>query len=128
LAIAASFFRRPGSHPAHRVRPAAVARLDEEEAVIAQECLLHRHEPAVGQHEGGIGAQLLDEAEDVVPAPAVEARGVLAQLPQDLVHLERGEDSLDQHRRADRPARRPSASCTGRRRSSRASRRLSIFK
>ena len=30
---------------------------------------------------------------------------MLAQLVQDLVHLEGGPDGLDQHRRADRPAR-----------------------
>ena len=29
---------------------------------------------------------------------------MLAELMQDLVHLERGEDRLDQHRRADRAA------------------------
>ena len=35
----------------------------------------------------------LDEAEDVVPAAAVEAGGVVAQLIEDLVHLEGGEAS-----------------------------------
>jgi hypothetical protein len=33
-------------------------------------------------------AELLDEAEEVVPAAAVEPRAVLAQLEQDLLHLE----------------------------------------
>src|SRR5204862_2465720 len=43
-------------------------------------------------------------AEDVIPAPAVEPGGMVAQLPQDLVGLERGEDRLDQHRGADGPS------------------------
>src|SRR5205823_6121300 len=53
----------------------------------------------------GEAAQLLDVAEDVVPAPAVEPGGVIAQLPQNLVGLERREDRLDQHGRADGAAR-----------------------
>ena len=44
---------------------------------------------AVGQHERRVVAELLDDAEDVVPAPGVEPGGVLAQLVEDLVHLER---------------------------------------
>jgi hypothetical protein len=35
----------------------------------------------------------------------VQAGGVFAQLPEDLVHLEGGQHGLDQHRRPDRPAR-----------------------
>ena len=50
-------------------------------------------------------AELLDDAEDVVPAAGVETRGVLAQLEQDLLHLEGGEDRLDQDGGADRAAR-----------------------
>ena len=49
--------------------------------------------------------QLLDAREDVVPAPAVESRRVLAQLVEDLVHLERREQRLDQHRGANGAAR-----------------------
>src|SRR2546430_689636 len=62
---------------------------------------------AIGEHAFGAAAQLLDVAEDVVPAPAVEPGGVVAQLPQDLVRLERREDRLDQDGRADRAARHP---------------------
>src|SRR5207248_11203627 len=51
--------------------------------------------------------ELFDDAEHVVPAARVEPRHVLAQLPEDLVHLEGGEDGLDQHRRADRAALEP---------------------
>ena len=53
----------------------------------------------------GSFAKFLDEAEDVIPAPAVQARGVLAQFVKNFVHLERGQDRLDQNRRADRSVR-----------------------
>ena len=48
--------------------------------------------------------EFLDEAEDVVPAAAVQACGVVLQLVENLVHLKGGEDGLDQHGRADRAA------------------------
>ena len=51
--------------------------------------------------------ELLDDAEQVVPAPGVEARRVLAQFVQDLVHLERSQDRLDQDGRAYGAARDP---------------------
>ena len=51
--------------------------------------------------------ELLDAAEQVVPAAGVQPGRVLAQLVQDLVHLERGEDRLDQDGRPDRAARDP---------------------
>ena len=50
-------------------------------------------------------AELLDGAEDVVPAAGVQPGRVLAQLVEDLLHLEGGEDGLDQHRGADGAAR-----------------------
>ena len=60
-----------------------------------------------GEDERGRVPERLDAAEQVVPAPGVEARGVLAQLVQDLVHLERGVDRLDEDRRADAAPRDP---------------------
>ncbi len=45
---------------------------------------------------------VLMQREDVVPAAAVERHDVVAQLVQDLVHLERGPQRLDQHRDLDR--------------------------
>src|SRR2546425_2705951 len=65
---------------------------------------VHRHPAAVGEHEVRAVSELLDEAEDVVPAAAVQAGGVVLQLVEDLVHLERSEDRLDQDRCADRAA------------------------
>src|SRR5690606_26134437 len=41
--------------------------------------------------------ELLDETENVVPAPAILADDVGSKLIQDLVDLERGENGLDQH-------------------------------
>ena len=63
----------------------------------------HRHLAPVGQDHVGPLAEGLDEAEDVVPAAGVQARRVLAQLVEDLLHLEGGPDRLDEHGRADRP-------------------------
>ena len=82
-----------------------MAGLDQQPRVGAQEVRGHRHLRPVGQHEVGPVAELLDEAEDVVPAAAVEPGDVVAQLVEDLVHLEGGQDRLDQHRGLDRAAR-----------------------
>ncbi len=92
-------------HAAHRVDVAAVAGLDQQLGVALHEVRGHRHQRAVGEAELVVVPELLDAREDVVPAAAVEARRVLAQLVQDLVHLERREQRLDQHRRLDRALR-----------------------
>ena len=89
-------------HAPHRVRAAPVAGLHEQLRVGAQERLLHGDLASIGHHERGVSAQRLDRAEDVVPSPAVEARGVLAQLVEDLVHLEGGGQRLDEHGGLDR--------------------------
>ncbi len=60
---------------------------------------------AVGQHEVRPVAEFLDEAENVIPAPAIQSRRVIAQFVENLVHLERGQDGFDQHGGADRAAR-----------------------
>ena len=65
----------------------------------------HRDLCAVGKHERGVLAELLDDAEDVVPAARVQPGCVIAQLVQDRVHLERRQDRLDQDGRAERAAR-----------------------
>jgi hypothetical protein len=88
-------------HAAHGVDAATVARADEEVRVGAHEALRHADEGAVGEQAVGVGAERLDVAEDVVPAAAVEPRRVVAQLVQDLVHLERRRQRLHQHGRPD---------------------------
>ena len=66
----------------------------------------HRDLAAVGQHEPRTAAAVvLDDREDVVPAAGVQARAVVAQLEEDLLHLERGGQRLDEHGRADRAVR-----------------------
>ena len=90
-------------HPAHRMDLAAVAGLDQELAVAAQEMRGHCDLPAIGHHAIRVLGEFLNEAEDVIPAAAIEAGRMVAQFPEDLVHLEGGHDRFDQHGRADRP-------------------------
>ena len=90
-----------GSHAAHGVDAALVAGLDEELDVGIHEGDGHGDGRAVGEDKVGVVAELLDDAEDVVPAAAVETGGVVAQLVDDLVHLKGGEDGLDQDGAAD---------------------------
>ena len=93
-------------HAAHRVRPAPVAGLDQQLGVGAHERRGHRDRVPLGQHElAAPGAELLDHAEQVVPAARVQPGRVLPQLVEDLLHLERRRDRLDQHRGPDRAAR-----------------------
>ena len=78
-------------HPTDRVGAAPVAGLHQQFRVGAHERHGHRQLGAIGRHRSGERAEHLDRAEQVVPAAGVQARGVLAQLVQDLVHLERRE-------------------------------------
>ena len=90
-----------GGHTTHGVDLAAVAGLDEQLDVGVHERYGHGDGGTVRQHEVGVLAELLDDAEDVVPTATIEAGRVVAQLVDDLVHLEGGEDGLDQHGAAD---------------------------
>src|SRR5713101_6855953 len=85
-----------------RVRATFVARLHQQLRVRAHEGDGHRDLRAIGKHEVGTVPELLDDAEDVVPAPRVETARVIAQLVEDLFHLERGEDRLDEYSGANR--------------------------
>src|SRR5216684_137372 len=67
--------------------------------------LRHGYFRTIRQNEVGAIAELLDEAENVIPASAVEPGGVLAQFVQDFVHLKRRKNRFDQHRGANGPAR-----------------------
>jgi hypothetical protein len=80
-----------------------VAGLHQQQRIGAHERRGHRDLRAVGEAEIVVGAEFLDAGEDVIPAPDVEARGMLAQLVQDLVHLERRNDRLDEGGGPDRP-------------------------
>ena len=85
-----------GAHAADGVDAAAMAGLDGELRVAAHEVGGHGDLGAVGEEDGFVAGELLDEGEDVVPAAAVEAGGVVAELPEDFVHLEGGEDGFDE--------------------------------
>jgi hypothetical protein len=74
-----------GCHAAHGVDAALVACFDEQLDVGVHEGGCHGYGVAVGEDEGGVLAEALDGAEDVVPAAAVEACGVVAQLEDDLL-------------------------------------------
>src|SRR5580693_6596158 len=41
--------------------------------------------------------EFFDEAEDVIPAAAVQTRGVFAQLVENLIHFKTGQDGLNEH-------------------------------
>ena len=106
-------------HAADRVRAALVAGAHQQFGVGAHERRGHRHRVAVRQHEPlAAVAEVLHDREQVVPAARVEPGGVVAQLVEDLVHLVRGGDRLDQHGGADGALR--DAECSpGRRRTRR---------
>ena len=71
-----------------------MACFDEELGVGPHERDGHRQLGAIGQQEVRAAVELLDNAEDVIPAARVEARRVVAQLVQDLVHFEGGQHHL----------------------------------
>ena len=91
-----------GGHAAHGEGAAVVAGLDQQLGVGAHEGRGHGHRGAVRQHKLLAGvAEVLDDAEQVVPAAGVQAGGVVPEFVEDLVHLERGGDGLDQDGGAD---------------------------
>ena len=90
-------------HAAHGERAAAVAGRDQQLGVGPHERHRHLHLGPVGQHELRPVPERLDHREDVVPAARVQPVRVVAQLVEDLLHLERGRQGLDQHGGPDRP-------------------------
>ncbi len=92
-------------HAAHGVRAALVADADARQGVGAHERHGHGHLAAVGHQELGLLAQLLDVAEDIVPASAIQTGAVVAQFVQNLFHVKRGKNRLDEHGGLDRAAR-----------------------
>lgn len=84
------------SHATHGVHTTLVAGLDEELDVGVHEGDGHGDGGSVGEDKVGVVAELLDDAEDVVPSAAVETGAVVAELVDDLVHLKGSKDGLDQ--------------------------------
>ncbi|GBD46410.1 hypothetical protein HRbin41_01237 [bacterium HR41] len=99
--------RNRSGHAADSLRAPPVAGAHEQLGVGAHEGNRHRHLAAVGQERPAVRAQALDRREDVVPPSGVQAERALAQLPEDLVHLERRRQRFDQHRDAHRAALEP---------------------
>src|SRR5208282_1509992 len=58
----------------------------------------------IRQHEFRMRPKLLDETENIIPAPAVQPRGMFAQFVKNLVHLKRRQNGFDQDGGANRPA------------------------
>src|SRR5439155_10580396 len=88
-------------HTADSVRTTPVACAHEQLRVRPHEWNGHRELRAVREDEIGPRSERLDDAEEIVPPAGVETRRVVTQLVQDLVHLERRQDCLDQNRCAD---------------------------
>src|SRR5437588_90200 len=82
-----------------------MTRLDQQLNIGVQEVPVHGDLRAIWQHELRRVSKFLDEAKNVIPAATVEPGGMVAQLPKDFVHLEGGQDSLDEHRGANAAAR-----------------------
>lgn len=61
----------------------------------------HCDSAPVRQDELRIVPELLDDAEDIIPAPTVEARAVLTELIDYLVHFEDRQDGLNQYGTTD---------------------------
>ncbi len=74
-----------------------MAGADQLQRIGAQEGVAHDHLRAVGRDEVRVLGKGLDEAENIVPASAVEPGHMVAQLVDDLVHFERCRQGFDQH-------------------------------
>ena len=85
-------------HTAHRGDVASMAGFHQQQRVGAQEGCSHGHLRAIRQAKIFIDAKFLDGRKNIIPAADVKTGAMLAQLEQNLVHLERGDNSFDQHR------------------------------
>src|SRR5215212_6085694 len=65
----------------------------------------HRDQCPIRQEEVRLISEPLDAGKNVIPAPAVEPGGMLAQLVKNLLHLERCRNRLDQNGGANRSLR-----------------------
>src|SRR5439155_1470014 len=83
-------------HAADSVGPPTMARPHEQVRICPHEGYCHRHLGPIGQDELLPIPELLDDAEDVVPPARVEARGVVPEFVQDLLHLEGRRNRLDE--------------------------------
>src|SRR5512147_1907583 len=70
--------RNLGGHATHGVDATSMTGLDQQVHVRTEEVALHRDFSPVGQNEFGLVAELLDEAEDVIPSTTIQARRMIA--------------------------------------------------
>lgn len=83
----------------------AVASLNQQLHIRIHKRHGHSNVRTIRKHKVGVLAELLNEGEDVIPTTTVQSRAVFAQLVDDLIHLKRRRDGLDQHGTTDRSAR-----------------------
>ena len=74
-----------------------MASVDEKVYIRSEEVACHGDLCAIRQNAVRLLTEDLNEAEDVVPAPAVQARGVIPQFVENFVHLEGAANGLDEH-------------------------------
>ena len=77
---------------------AAVAGPNQQLHIGLQKWATHRHQGPVRHHVSRVIAEDFDEAEDVIPSPAVEPGRGVTKFEKDLVHLKCAPNGLDQHR------------------------------
>ena len=94
-------------HAAHRESLAAMAGPDQQQRIGGQKIRRHRHHAAIRRHKGRVAAETLDERENIIPTPAIQADNMILQLIQDLVHFKRRRQRLDQDRRLEHAMRNP---------------------
>ena len=79
--------------------------LDAKQRIRTHEVRRHRDQRAIGEQEVALVPELFDAGKNVIPAAAIQPGGMLAQFVKNFVHLERGRNRLDEHRRANRSLR-----------------------
>ena len=85
-------------HSANRVRAAMMTGPYHPVRVSAHERHGHRDLSTVGENTVGTIPELLDDAEDVIPTTGVEPGGATAEFEENLIHLKRSQNGLDEHR------------------------------
>ena len=83
-------------HAAHGVGSAAVAGLYQEPAIGPHQRLGHADITAIRQHHVGPIAELLDDAENIVPTAAIEANDMIEQLMENFIQFEGIGDGFEQ--------------------------------
>lgn len=78
-----------------------MACLDEETNICVHESNGHGDSAAVRKDSTTISSTLLDETEDVIPSSTVKPRRMSPELEQNLLHMERSRESLNQHSSSD---------------------------